>query len=287
MSLVLCCALSALPPTPVAAGVRHIETCWVDPGFGGRGIHTIVVLPAVTWDDNHDASVGPANTWLDAFSGSGYRWIPADDVVSRLGRTPSRRDSLLGSVAKQVRQSGAIDSVTAHTLGLAFGAEGILCLRVDRWEEGVGGASRPTAVVDVHGSIVDTTGTELWRIGGRSLNDGPAVDAPSLEHVANSPDHASAIPQKGWTGAAISAGPTGASGSTSTGGRSAGGSSGTMRNLSGSPGGSSSSDAAQAAAGLEANRGEPVEVSPIYRGALMKLFVDWASRLPPPARPAR
>jgi hypothetical protein len=266
-----------LPPASASAKIRHVESSWTNPDFAKRDVRTIVILPAVTWDGNWEASSSPASTWLDAFSSSGYEWIPLSEVTRRWSEAPRQRDSLMKSIQAQIQNSGAVDAITARSLGTEFHAQGVLCLRVDRWEERLSGGSRNTATVELRCSLVDTSGTELWRIAGRSLSDGPLVKGSAIESSVAAPEKR--VPASGGNPS-----PGGGGG----GGRSSGsgGAGAPVAAASGANTGAVSVPASpgEGSSGVALRQGDSDDVSSIYRGALMSLFADWVPQLPPAAK---
>ncbi len=265
-------------PTLAGAGPRHVDTFRQDPEFAHHALRTVVILPAVTWDDDRDATFGPPAVWLDVFAKTDWRWVPADVVQLRMAGSAHARDSIFRAVRDQVRKAGAVDAATSRAFCRAFDADAVLCLRVDRWDSKVGGASRTTASLDVHAALVDSAGTELWAIAGRSLFDGATVNAPSADLSSGHDKSTTLPPPSGWTGAIPSSGVSGTSGSSPTAGVAGG-----MRTMPANAAGSRPATGTDAA--LMASTAASAGVAPAYRGALWQLFADWASRLPaPPAR---
>ena len=274
-------------PSSTFARVRHVEQTWKHPDFDRHNVRSVLILPAVTWDGNPEASMGPSNAWLDAFSSADYRWVPAEEVWKRLSTKPRFADSLLKSIRAQVQRSGSVDRWTARALGSEFDVDGVLCLRVDRWEARFAGGSRHTATIDLNCSLADTTGTVLWRISGRSLKDGPIVKGASLEASPSVPEKMITVTQPSGGGAGSSGGGSQGSGGGGGGGASAGG--GASGGGSGGSGASVirvSTPTTQGPA-TTIREGDQVDVSPIFRGALMSLFTDWVPRLPPASKRAR
>ncbi len=279
-----------LLPHPTAARGKdpEISRSWTSPELASRVLRSIVVLPAATWDGNPEASTVPPNAWLGAAGGTGYRWIPASEVLAHFSANPQANDSLLKSIRAQVRRSGVVDATTAGRLGRAFGAEGVLCFRVDRWDAALGAGSRYTAIVDMRCALVDTAGTELWYVEGRFLNDGPVVQGPVVAPAPQQPLVPVATPS--LSSSSQAGGGSSSAGGSGGGGSSAGGGSGG----SSSGGGSSSSAAAsssnsyrQSSAAKEptlesrVREGDEVDPAPLLQAAVDSLVSRWVLRFPP------
>ncbi len=274
----------------VAAARRdnHVDAQWTHPEVSRATVRTIAILPATTFDGNHRAAAAVAAVWAGAVPDTGYSWISADEVLKRLDAAKRLGD--VDVAGGEIRKSGAIGAATAQRLCRALDAQGVLCLRVDKWEEMLAADSRRSASVEIRCALVDSGGTELWRVSGRSTYEGQRVTGPSLEIVSTTQPHQGpattpagrqAVGQQssgsGGSGGSGSGGSGGGGGSSGSGGGAAtGGASATFQD----PGRGSAPS--QLRVRDEAPSGEPSG----FEAALRSLFADWVPLLPPsPAKP--
>lgn len=278
---------------------RTVERSWIHPEFARFGIRKIAILPAVTFDGNYEATNAASAVWLGEFSKVGYEWISADKVRLRLAAASRQRDSLLEVINGQVQRSGRLEPATARFLGHLLGAQGLLCVRVDKWLIMNSASSRQTATVELSATLVDTTATELWKIAGSAMNEGPVVASRTFfEGSPHEPAQAVPAPRSGGSsgGTGGSGGGSGGSGGSSGGG-SGGGGSGSSSGVGGgstsSTGSSGGSSWANAPPHPEAGASRALvpdlyiaDLPTVYRAALTSLYADWIPLLPSPPAPS-
>src|SRR5262249_56450619 len=109
-----------------------------------------------------------------------YEWISAEKVHLKLRTTSRQRDSLLNVINDQVQGSGKVEPKTATFLSHLLGADALLCVRVDKWQVMNSASSRQTATIELSATLVDPLSTELWKVGGSAINEGPVVSSQNL-----------------------------------------------------------------------------------------------------------
>ena len=192
-TLVLGVALAAFfVPAEAKPKSRTIERSWVHPEFARFGIRRIAILPAVTYNGDDQASNATAAVWLGEFSRVPYEWISAEKVHLKLRTASKQRDSLLNAINDQVQKSGRVDAKTATFLSHLLGTDGLLCVRIDKWQVMNSASSRQTATIELSATLVDAQSTELWKVSGSAINEGPVVSSQNL--FENSPHEAPSQP---------------------------------------------------------------------------------------------
>lgn len=284
------------PDARAARKANHIDSQWISSDFDKSAVRTVAILPAITFDGNHTAAGAVPAAWSAVFPDSGYLWIPADEVGRKLDAA-GRLSDLDPLASGEIRRTGAVSAGTAQRLCRTLGVQAVLCLRVDKWEQMLAADSRRTASVEIRCSLVDSSGTELWRVSGRSMQQGERVSGPSIEGVGGT----SRAPGQQAMGA-----PRGGSSSSSGGGQSSGGSSsGGSSGSSGGSSGGSSTGGGEASAGssqmatvetpghgrgssdVTVREASPSARSDEFQRALRSLFADWVPLLPAPSRAAK
>ena len=222
-------------------------------------------------------------------------------------RSASRqRDSLLNVISDQVQKSGKLEPKTATFLSHLLDADALLCVRIDKWQVMNSASSRQTATIELSATLIDPVSTELWKVAGSAISEGPMVSSQNL--FENTPHEAPSQPvgarssggsssggssgssggSGGGGGGSSSPGGAGSGGGSSGGGSSGGSSGGTGSSSTGSSGSTSWTGSAPRmdATSTDAMKDLYVADLPsVYRGALTSIYTDWVPLLPPPGGP--
>lgn len=301
VAAVALCAL-AVPFVPADAKPRTVERSWLNPQFASFGIHRIAILPATTFNGDDQASNATAAVWFGEFSKVPYEWISAEKVRLKLRTASRQRDSLVDVISNQVLKSGKVEPKTAGFLAGLLGVDALLCVRIDKWQVMNSASSRQTATIELAATLVDRQATDLWKVAGSSINEGPVVSSHML--FENGPKEAPSQPVGARSSGGSSSGSSGGSGGSSGGGGSgspggAGGSSGGSGgsgSSGGSSGGTGSSSSGSsgttgwtgAAPRMDAPSTDAMkdlyvaDLPAVYQGALTTIYTDWIPLLPPP-----
>lgn len=158
--------LSLLLADVALARTVIVDELWTHPEFSRFRLQRVAVLPAITLDDDRAVSRLVPERWRKSIQATGHTWIPSDVCYDRLGPTPASRVAAFHDLSEQVRRAGKFEPARARGLARQLDADALLLLRVDRWERQIG--AREMAYVDLTVSLVDSTGTCLWRCVSRS-----------------------------------------------------------------------------------------------------------------------
>src|SRR5690242_18050541 len=63
---------------------NHVDAQWLNPDFAHAGVRTVAILPATTFDGNHQAENAVAASFASVFPDSSYLWIPAEETLRKL-----------------------------------------------------------------------------------------------------------------------------------------------------------------------------------------------------------
>ncbi len=137
-------------------------------GLETRTLASVAILPAVSIDENAAAERRVERAWLAFFGDARTRWMPPDEVRSRLSTAAGEPDGSGGSVESQIWRNGEVDAESAERLARALAVDALLSLRVDRWEFEDGGRG----VVELTVALTGADGSRLWRVSGLAGNGG-------------------------------------------------------------------------------------------------------------------
>lgn len=161
---------AALLLAAAAAGPRvQVDKAWTLPDTTRFRLLTLAVLPTVTFDRNAAGAHYVSTRWPVVLADRDWHWLTADAVRRRLGATPDEQNAALEPVDAEIRDHGQPDPATARALARRLGADGLLCVRVDRWERQPG--VRDMYYVDLTATLVDSAGTRLWTSAARARNE--------------------------------------------------------------------------------------------------------------------
>lgn len=174
------------------AADKDSDDVWVHPEIESFVVPRIAVLPAVPIEGGLDVCPFVEKRWTWAVGGSHMRWLPTLLVRGRL--ESGGQDSLLRRLADDVLKTGRVDSLTAPSLAQALGVRGLLGLRIDLWRrESSPVRGRTRAIVGLTASLVDSSGTLLWRATGREQYEVGTVSRFTEEFGQAPADYDSAL----------------------------------------------------------------------------------------------
>jgi hypothetical protein len=163
---------------------RRVDLIWVSPELPNTPIQSIAMFPPVSYEHNLQVENLVAALISQSLKDAGYRWVSAASTRSILQSTDS--DSLVRALQMVVLKDGRIDSLVAPALCAKLRTRAILTTRVERWEQQQiewNQAGRPSTTVQLHASLVDSTGRLLWSASGSETGDGPYHD-PNANPIA-------------------------------------------------------------------------------------------------------
>jgi hypothetical protein len=156
-------ALALLAGLPVVAAGKPREAApdrvWSHPDLERLRPERIAVLPVVSFVYLPKERSYLEDIWLQRMAASRHIWMPAVLCRERMAATSRHGDSLLNAIDNQVRSRGRVDSTACRKLARLLESQGLLCLRIDRWERQTG-----RVYIDMTASLVDSTGRLLWRV---------------------------------------------------------------------------------------------------------------------------
>jgi len=173
--LLLAAAPAAAAPKP-KGGAR--DAIWTHPDVGARPLKSIVLLPAVAFDNDPAKEKVVESALGQVLRGTSYRWIGPDLARDRL-RTAFGGDSALRAVDAMVLHSVRVDSLVAPRLCAALRADAVLSLRVDLLEQiqmEFNQAGKPSTTIQLKAALVDSAGRLLWTASGNETAEGPYHD---------------------------------------------------------------------------------------------------------------
>lgn len=143
-------------------------------------MQVIAVAPAVTYAENDAVSRGVANLWFNRSMQQEPRWLPAEMTRDAFGRDLTERNQTRVRFEGQVRNNFAVDAGWTADLFRRMRCQGLLCLRVDRWEEGPG--PQRIVYVELKAVLIDSLARPVWKSSGAgSFTPGKADPAREVE----------------------------------------------------------------------------------------------------------
>src|SRR5690349_5357191 len=97
-------AILLATPAHAAKKSNHVDVHWVSPDFAHAGVRTVAILPATTFDGNHQAENDVASNFASVFPDSSYLWTPADETLRKL--TAAGKLAVLEPAGDDVRHNG-------------------------------------------------------------------------------------------------------------------------------------------------------------------------------------
>jgi hypothetical protein len=170
-------ALAAPTPARAAKSPRKAEVVWTAPDFADYDVRSIAFLPVATYDHSLEARQLVEGAVGQALRGTGYRWVST--LVTREWLLRAGGDSLLNATRDQILNRDRVDSLAAPLLSRTARARALLAVRVDRMERvqlEYNQSGKPTTTVQLHASLVDSTGRLLWTAHGSETMEGPYQD---------------------------------------------------------------------------------------------------------------
>lgn len=151
-----------------------------------QNIQVIAVAPAVTYAENDVVRMGVADLWFNRSMQQPPRWLPAEMTWDAFGRDLTERNQIRVRFETQVRNNFAVDAGWTADLLRRMRCQGLLCLRVDRWEEGPG--SPRIVYVALKAVLIDSLARPVWKSSGSgSFAPGKADPARPVELGGSSP----------------------------------------------------------------------------------------------------
>jgi len=166
-------ALSLAAPSKNKRG----DVVWVDPAFASRGVQSIALLPAASYDNNFKSEKTVESQLSQALRPSGYRWM--SPAVSKEMLRSAWGDSGLAAIDSDILKDGRVDSLLAGRLCRQLRVTAVLSVRGDlfeqvqvEWNQG----GKPSTTVQTRAGLVDSGGRLLWSASGSETAEGPYHD---------------------------------------------------------------------------------------------------------------
>ena len=180
----LLCALALAAALPAAGRPeKNVDLVWVAPDFASFGVHSIALLPVVTYDGSVEARRTVESGIVSTFPRDAYRWV--SPIVSRDEIVNAGGDSLLKALGEPVLKVGRLDSLAAPACSRLLHVRALLTVRVDQFEKRelrFDESGKPTTTIQIHAALVDSTGRLLWSASGTENAEGPYQD-PSTNPI--------------------------------------------------------------------------------------------------------
>lgn len=170
-------------PSRADRTTRAVDLLWTAPDFASRGIRSIAMLPAATYDGSVEARRLTETAVAQAFKPLPYRWIST--IVTRDQISSAGGDSLLKALNDQLLREPRLDSLQAPAYAHRSRASALFTVRVDQFEKReleFNQSGKPTTTVQLHVALVDSTGHLLWTASGTENAEGPYQD-PSTNPI--------------------------------------------------------------------------------------------------------
>jgi len=153
-----------------AAARQPRDDVYRSPRLEAHRITRVALLPVV--GTAHDAIVEKIveASWVTLYGEGTTTWMPADEVRARLANDAT---GLLREADEQIWRAGNVEPALASRLARELGVDGVLALRIDRWEIADGGR----ATVELSAALTHADGTVLWSIRGLQGYGSPARSA--------------------------------------------------------------------------------------------------------------
>lgn len=125
-------------------------------------LETLAFLPVVAVCDNALAEAAVEKGWLDLCSETKVRWLKPGEVEARLRSAAGRNHDLATDVEAEIWRLGTVTRETAVRVARALEVDGVLSIRVERWEIVDGGRG----TVGLTATLTGASGAKLWSITG-------------------------------------------------------------------------------------------------------------------------
>ncbi len=160
-----------------AGAARKADVFWTSPEMAALDVRSIAMVPAASYEHSLEHERLVEGSLGAALKGAGYRWVST--LVTRDWIARAGGDSLKAAVAAQLLAHQRIDSLDAPMLSRTLRARALLCVCIDRMEQmqlEPHQSGKPTTTVQMHASLVDSTGRLLWTANGSETMEGPYQD---------------------------------------------------------------------------------------------------------------
>jgi hypothetical protein len=158
--------------------VRKTDIIWVHPGFDSLGVNGVALLPAASFDKNHQNEKLVEGLFAEALRPSGYRWVRP--LVAKTMIRATLGDSALAALDQSVLKAGRPDSLEARRLCRVLRTDALMSMRVDLFEQTQvewNQSGKPTTTVRLRAALVDSAGRLLWSASGSETGEGAYHEA--------------------------------------------------------------------------------------------------------------
>ncbi len=171
----------------LAAKRNNKDQVWTTPAYATTGVDAIALIPVASFDHNIANQNLVEAVLGQTFHGLDYRWV-SGTATRDLLRGGATSDSLLRVIRDQIIAGARIDSALAPSIARTLGVRGLLCVRIDQWDQQSpewNTAGKPYTTVQLDARLVGADGRLLWSIEGSQVGEGPYYDPSTAPTSVN------------------------------------------------------------------------------------------------------
>ncbi len=157
---------------------RKIDLIWTHPAFDSLAVRSVALLPAASFDNNHQNEKTVEGLFAQVLRPSGYRWV--SPLVAREMIRSALGESTLAALDRDLLKNGRVDSLACRRLCRTLRTGGVMSVRLDLFEQVQvewNQSGKPSTTVQLKAALMDSTGRLLWSASGSETGEGPYHEA--------------------------------------------------------------------------------------------------------------